>query len=214
MCKIYGTTGTRRNNGCFNRELLKSGNKGSFNGHFMFHKRVIWYYEYTIDGARYLVFLDSDLRNEEEKDYLQRIEAHHENYSMEQYLEKQYDFGTILFRTNRSDTPEQIYKLYKTRTEIEQTFDFLKNLLETDTVYLQDKYAVEGWAFLNHISLLLAYILYARLRDANLLSKFSIRDFITHLKYIHRIKINNTWVLSEISGKTKALLNKLMIDIA
>ena len=212
--KLHYIVPLRRNNGCFDRGPLKSGNKGSFTGHFMFQKRVIWYYEYMFDGARYLVFLDSDLRNEEEKDYLQRVEAHHENYSMEQYLEKQYDFGTILFRTNRPDSPEEIYKLYKTRIEIEQTFDFLKNMLETDTVYLQDKYAVEGWAFINHISLLLAYLLYTRLRNANLLSTFSIRDLISHLKYIHKIKINNAWVLSEISGKTKALLSKLLIDIA
>ena len=179
----------------------------------MFQKRVIWFYEYNIDGNRYIVFQDSSLRMEEEKDYLQRIEANHEGYSMENYLEKQYDFGTILFRTNRTDSPEEIYKLYKTRAEIEQTFDFLKNLLGADVVYLQDKYAVEGWAFINHLSLLLVYMIYARLRNADLLAKFSVEDFICHLKYIHRIKINSSWALSEISGKTQKLLDKLGLHI-
>jgi len=60
----------RRNNGCFDRTKLKTGDKGSFDGHFMFQKRVIWYYEYTIDGARYIVFQDSALRTEEEKDLI------------------------------------------------------------------------------------------------------------------------------------------------
>ena len=133
---------------------------------------------------------------------------------MEGYLEKQYDFGTILFRTNRMDSPEELYKLYKTRTEIEQTFDFLKNLLQTDVVCLQDKYAVEGWAFINHLSLLLAYLVYAKLRNANLLLKFSISDFLTHLKYIHKIKTKSSWVLSEISGKTQKLLDALGLSIA
>ena len=204
----------RRNNGAFDRAKLKSGDKSSFDGHFIFQKRIIWYYEYVIDGARYIVFQDGDLRMEEEKDYLQRVEAQHEGYTMEGYLEKQYDFGTILFRTNRTDSPEEIYKLYKTRIEIEQTFDFLKNLLETDVVYLQDKYAVEGWAFINHLSLILAYLVYHRLRSANLLSKFSIADFIAHLKYIHRIKTKDSWVLSEISGKTQQFLKALGLDIA
>ena len=204
----------RRNNGAFDRAKLKTGDKGSFDGHFMFQKRVIWYYEYTIDGARYIVYLDSSLRTEEEKDYLQRLEAQHENYTMEGYLEKQYDFGTILFRTNRTDTPEYIYKLYKTRSEIEQTFDFLKNLLETDVIYLQDKYAVEGWAFINHLSLLLAYLIYEKLRSTDLLSKFSVADFIYHLKYIHRIKTRGSWVLPEISGKTQKLLDTLAVTIA
>ena len=204
----------RRNNGAFDRSKLKTGDKSSFDGHFMFQKRVIWYYEYKLDGARYIVFQDSSLRTEEEKDYLQRVEAQHENYTMESYLERQYDFGTILFRTNRMDSPEDIYKLYKARIEIEQTFDFLKNLLETDVIYLQDKYAAEGWAFINHLSLLLAYLIYDRLRTANLLSKFSIADFLSHLKYIHKINIKNSWVLSEISAKTQKLLDALNISIA
>ena len=204
----------RRNNGAFDRDKLKTGDKSSFDGHFMFQKRVVWYYEYTLDSARYIVFQDSNLRMEEEKDYLQRVEAQHENYTIEGYLERQYDFGTILFRTNRIDSPEEIYKLYKTRIEVEQTFDFLKNLLETDVVYLQDKYAVEGWAFINHLSLLLAYLIYDRLRTSKLLSKFSIADFIAHLKYIHKINIKSSWVLSEISGKTQKLLNDLGFSIA
>ena len=204
----------RRNNGAFDRDKLKTGDKSSFDGHFMFQKRVVWYYEYTLDSARYIVFQDSNLRMEEEKDYLQRVEAQHENYTMEGYLERQYDFGTILFRTNRTDSPEEIYKLYKTRIEVEQTFDFLKNLLETDVVYLQDKYALEGWAFINHLSLLLAYLIYDRLRSSKLLSKFSIADFIAHLKYIHMINIKSSWVLSEISGKTQKLLDDLGFSIA
>ena len=106
----------RRNNGAFDRAKLKSGDKSSFDGHFIFQKRIIWYYEYVIDGARYIVFQDGDLRMEEEKDYLQRVEAQHEGYTMEGYLEKQYDFGTIPFRTNRTDSPEEIYKLYKTKS--------------------------------------------------------------------------------------------------
>ena len=203
----------RRNNGHFDREKLKAGDKGKFDGHFLFQKRVIWYYEYKDQDARYIVFQDSALRTEEEKDYLQRVEAQHENYTMQGYLEKQYDFGTILFRTNREDPPEQIYKLYKMRAEIEQTFDFLKNLLETDVVYLQDKYALEGWAFVNHISLLLTYLIYDKLRTANLLSKFSIDDFIAHLKYIQTLKINNSWVLSEISSKTQKFLDAMSLPI-
>ena len=85
---------------------------------------------------------------------------------------------------------------------------------QTDVVYLQDKYAVEGWAFINHLSLLLAYLVYAKLRNANLLLKFSISDFITHLKYIHKIKTKSSWVLSEISGKTQKLLDALGSSIA
>lgn len=128
-------------------------------------------------------------------------------------MEKQYDFGTIALCSNISDTPEKLYCLYKTRGEIETGFDFLKNLLEQDKTYLQNEYAVESWAFINHISLMLIYSIFNRLREANLLKKFSVSDFIQFLKYIRMVKINNAWYLGEITSKTKALLDALNLSI-
>ena len=160
-----------------------------------------------------ILFLDETLKAREERDYLQRLEAGNENYSREGFLDRQYSFGTITFHTNLSDPPKDVYVLYKTRGEIEQSFDFLKNLLEQDHTYLQDKYSVESWAFINHISLMLVYRIYTKLKAADLLSKYSVQDFIIHLKYIQRLKINNSWVTGEISGKTQKLLDKLDIHI-
>ena len=175
---------------------------------------MIWYYTYLQDGKRYLMFLDETLKVKEERDYLQNLESGKENFSDEEFMDKQYRFGTIAFRSNLSDSPKEIYRLYKTRGEIEQTFDFLKNLLDQDHTYLQDRFAVESWAFINHISLMLVYEIYSRLKAANILDKYSVYDFIIHLKYIQRIKINSSWVSGEISGKTQKLLDALDIHIA
>ena len=90
----------------------------------------------------------------------------------------------------------------------------MKNLLDQDHTYLQDKYAVESWAFINHISLMLVYEIYSRLKAADILGNYSIHDFVIHLKYIQRIKINSSWVTGEISGKTQKLLDALDIHIA
>ena len=204
----------RRNNGHCDRKRLMSGNKATFDGYFLFNSRAIWYYAYLQDGKRYMMFLDETLKAKEERDYLQNLEAGKENFSDEGFMEKQYSFGTIAFHTNLPDSPKEIYCLYKTRSEIEQTFDFLKNLLDQDHTYLQDKYAVESWAFINHISLMLVYEIYSRLKTADILGKFSVQDFIIHLKYIQRIKINSSWVTGEISAKTQKLLDALDIHIA
>ena len=61
---------------------------------------------------------------------------------------------------------------------------------------------------------LLAYLIYDKLHFADLLSQYSVSDFLVHLKYIHKIKENGSWVLSEIAGKTQKLLDALTIDIA
>ena len=203
----------RRNNGHCDRERLKSGDKNSFDGYFLFNGRAIWYYSYEQEGRRYLMFVDETLKAKEERDYLQNLESGKENFTHEAFMEKQYSFGTVTFCTNLKDTPKDVYCLYKTRGEIEQTFDFLKNLLDQDHTYLQDKYAVEAWAFINHISLTLVYEIYSRLKSADFLSKYSVQDFIMHLKYIQRLKINSSWVTGEISGKTQKLLDALDIHI-
>ncbi len=203
----------RRSSSLFKKDILKSGDRNKFDGYFLFNKRVIWFYEYKIDNQRLIVFLDSDLKNDEEKDYLQRLEANYENYSQQGFFDKQYDFGTIVMQTNLNDAPQKIYELYKSRGQIEQSFDFLKNFLDADKIYLQNKYAVEAWAFINHISLLMTYIIYSKLKNKNLLSNFSVSDFISHLKYIHRLKCNDSFSVSEISSKTSVLLNSLDIHI-
>lgn len=203
----------RRNNGHCDRQKLISGDKTAFDGYFLFQGRAIWYYEYTQENRHYIMYLDETLKAKEERDYLQRLEANTEKYSEEEFMEKQTSFGTIAFHTNMSDTPKEIYSLYKTRGEIEQSFDFLKNLLDQDHTYLQDKYAVEAWAFINHISLMLVYEVYAKIKSAQLIGKYSVRDFIIHLKYIHRIKVNSSWITGEISGKTQKLLDSLDVHI-
>ena len=203
----------KRNNGYCNREKLKTGRREDFDGYFLFNGRAIWYYEYETDGKRFIMYLDESLKSKEERDYLQRLEENKEDYSSEGFINKQYHFGTITFHTNLTADPKEVYILYKTRNSIEQTFDFLKNLLEQDHTYLQSEQAVESWAFINHISLMLVYRAYFIIKKAGFASEFSVQDLITHLKYIQRLKINNSWVSGEISSKTQKLLDKLQIHV-
>ncbi len=38
----------RRNNSMIKREILESGDKSKFDGYFLYHKKVIWYYSYNL----------------------------------------------------------------------------------------------------------------------------------------------------------------------
>ena len=199
----------RRNSEAYADARFETGNKKDFDGHFIFNTRPIWHYS----SGGVCFYLDGELRAKEEKDYCLRIEKGIEGYTGDGFLERQFKFGTIALKTNLRFSAQEIFCLYKERANIEQTFDFLKNLLEQDKSYVQSQRAMEGWAFINHVSLLLCYKLYNLLREKKLLSRFSVTDLITHLKYIHKIRVSDVWETSEISKKTIALLSELGIAI-
>jgi len=200
----------RRNNSLFDDIPIRSGNKGDFDDYFIFNKRPIWHYSKAVEGnKKVIVFIDAELKSEEEKDYLIRIENQLEGYTKEGFIEKQYRFGSIIIITNIDKSAKDIFEILKSRGQVEQVFDTLKNLLESDASYMQNEQALEAWAFINHISMMLLYKIYALLKKHKLLAKFSALDVIEHFKYIFKLRINNQWVTSEISSKTTKLLTSM-----
>jgi len=203
----------RRNSRWFDKSTLAQGDKRKFDGYFLWQKRVIWHYCQTIENKRVFVFLDEELKNSEQRVYLNNIERKIEGYSQESFMEKQYDFGTIIMVTNTEKSAEDIYTRYKERGEIEQSFDFLKNLLDQDKSYMQNEKSLEAWAFINHISLLLNYKIYNILRDSKKIKKYSVAELISHLQYISKVRINGQWLTTEITRKTSDMLTELGIPI-
>ena len=204
----------RRNSQLFDDSIIRSGDKSNYQGHFLFQKRPIWYYSIEIDELkRVIVYIDEKLKAEEEKDYLQRLEKQIEGYSIENFYKKQFGFGTLAVMENTKEAYQDVFKLYKSRDQIEKSFDMLKSTLDADSSYMQDKQALEAWAFLNHVSLMMLYKIYSMLKTGKLLPKYSVMDLVEHVKYIHKIKINNQWLTSEINKKTEDLLKSLYLHI-
>jgi hypothetical protein len=56
------------------------------------------------------------------------------------------------------------------------------------------------------------YKLYVRLREAELLSKYSPKDIIELSKSIYKMRIRDVWHRSEITQKTQRLFAKIGID--
>ena len=113
----------KRNSSLFDNTPIRIGDKSKFDGHFLFNKRPIWHYSKKIDDKKkIIVFIDNDLKTEEEKDYLQRIENNLEGYTMENFLAKQYSFGTIIIITNVDKSTKEVYEILKSRNNIEVAY--------------------------------------------------------------------------------------------
>jgi transposase len=69
-------------------QKITDGDKRKFDGYFRFENRFIWYYSNVVEGKKVNVYLDEELRNREQRDYLNRIENRVDNFSIEKFHEK------------------------------------------------------------------------------------------------------------------------------
>jgi len=198
---------------------IRQGDKRSFDGYFRFDNRVIWQYSYHVGGGalkgkKIVVFLDERLKTEEEKDYIARMEDNKDSKkTIEDFYEIQYRQGTIAVITDLDDDAERIYTVLKSRSEIETMFDVFKNVLQADRAYMRNDYQMEGWMFINFLALVFYYKTYGLLSDNDLLKRYSPKDVLIHLSRIHKLKIQDQWITSEIPKKTRDILEKLNLPI-
>lgn len=197
-------------------DLAKEDQLKTASRYFQDEKRYIWHTQYHIpeqDLTVYL-FLDENLKNKEQADYLNRLDTKQKGYSIEKFHLKKREFGTIALLTNLKDkTPAEIYTAYKSRMNVENVFDAFKTVLDADKTYMQNEEVLQGWMFANHIALQWYYRLWQQLQKANQLSKFSVKDLIQHLQEIKIIKIDDNWYQAEIIKRSKALLDKISLTI-
>jgi hypothetical protein len=201
-----------RNSSLIDYEKLKYGDKRLLEGYFQYEGRYIWHYTTTVDEKKSVtLFLDEELRNREEKDYLNRIESKVADYTIEKFYDKRHTFGTIAVITNTGKTPRETYAEYKTRGQVETMIDTLKNIVEADRTYMQNQSALEGWMFVNLIALKWYYQILNLLKKHELNKKYSPTDFLLFLAEIKKVKINDLWQNAEMTRKTRDLMQKVKI---
>ena len=189
--------------------------------YFEFANRFIFYADtLTNDNRSINLFMDGRLKEQEKTDYLSRINTLPENYSKPGFNEKVKTMGTLAIMHNTDMAAQELYYEYKNRGEIEQFFDHLKNTLDASSSHMQREESLNGWMFINHLSMLVIYRLYKILKTTplnkkqKLNHKYSINDTIEHLKAIRKIQFNkDDHIMAEINKTSKTLLKKMKLSI-
>jgi len=118
-----------------------------------------------------------------------------------------------MLKTTRLDLNcSQVYMLYKTRQEIEQSCKVYDNTLDNSASYMRDHYSFEAWLFINHFALQLLYDsldVVARRQKARM---YSFNDLMAHLRGVRINKIDNSWMLTKITKKTIAMCESIGIS--
>jgi hypothetical protein len=166
------------------------------------------------------LFLDRKLKEQEKSDYLTRIQSLPESFSKSKFNEKIQTMGTLTIMHNTERSPHDIYVEYKNRGKIQQFFDYFKNTINASCSHMQRAESLNGWMFVNHISMQVIYRLFQTLKTIPLnkkqmlLNQYSINDAIEHLMTIEKIKFNpDEYVTSEVNKATKTLLKQMKISI-
>lgn len=89
---------------------------------------------------------------------------------------------------------------------IEELFDSMKNVLETDNTYMQNEDALQGLMFVNHLALQFYQQIYLFLKDNKLNGKYSVKDFLLYLKQVRKVRINGEWHDAEITAAVSKML--------
>lgn len=201
----------KRDNSLINYSgLLKKGKN-----YFQFNGRYIWFNKYKAEGKNICLFHDGDLQQKEERDYLSRIESLPESYTIKEFHFKKERFGTMamISKIKKESSPEEIYSSYKSRGGIEVMFDGLKNILKNDRTYMQNEDTLQGWMFINHITLQWYYKLYSMLKKNKCLKKISVSDVILNLCEVRKARMLGQWVREPMVRQTEWILEKINCHI-
>ena len=172
---------------------LKVEKSFSFNGRGINASR-----KETDEGYLYM-FEDTMLRYEQESSFISRITEGREKQSS--LMKRRQEFGKIPVLSSLDLDPEELYKMWKTREEVEEAFDIMKNDLEEDKTYLQDDDSVRGYFLTILVALYIRYRILNILKDKGMNGKLSVNDVLTELSRVYLITMGARRVLSEVTKK-------------
>ncbi len=96
---------------------------------------------------------------------------------------------------------------------MEKLFNYYKNMLDADRMYLQDDPSVQGHVFTAFVSLYGYCKLQGMLRKAELGHKYAPHDLLTIFKKVHEITLNDKTIITDIPKNIEDLQTKLNYHI-
>jgi hypothetical protein len=188
--------------------------------HFFYNKRIVYYAEYpskTYNGCRTLVYYDSERHQYLQDNYFDRID-HISNdgapkQESGQIIKDIERLGVSMLLSNLGSTPEEIYRDYKSRWEIEEMFDTHKNTLGFKMNYEASLAAQEAWAFIEFIALQMFYKIDGILINNKMIKSMNVEALLFTASRITQAKIGDKWNICNVTEKDKALFSKLGVEL-
>ena len=129
-------------------------------------------------------------------------------YSEEKYLDKQNEFGLIVFESNKDLDPLEVYEAYSKRWEIEIMFNLYKNIIELNTTRVHGDYRVYATEFINFLSVLISSKVKWLLSEKGIAASYSYKQVVHYLSKAKKVRCGTerSWT----SSKTVKYIADLM----
>ena len=208
----------KRSSAEYSRAPLEMPGYSGFTSRFEYNGRVIWYYEQPVaegDTHRYFLYVDETLRHLEDTAHLPKRLGRETPEEIRKAAQAQMLHGTIVLKTNRMDFGGQdAYRSFKAREDVEQLFDTYKVEEDFGTTAMHGDATLEACLFLNHISILMAYRVYARLRDSDALSKYAVVKTLQNLLWdVRATNANGKWELEPVPKAARMAIESMGLEV-
>ena len=181
------------------------------NDHLFYKKRLIRCGKRNVDGTFLYLFEDQHLMLEENTTLYRKLDEG--KIDKQELSEAQKRAGRILIVSNLDLDEKEIFMQYKSRDRIEKLFDTYKNVLQADTLYLQDNESVFGHIFISFLSLYAYTKIEMALKKADLLDKQSPKDILLELSKVYLIQLNDCNIISEVPKKLERMDEKMGFEL-
>lgn len=129
-------------------------------------------------------------------------------YSEEKYLDKQSEFGLIVFESNKDLEPIEVFEAYSKRWEIEIMFNLYKNIIELNTTRVHGDYRIYATEFINFLSVLISSKVKWLLSDKGIAAKYSYKQVFHYLAKSKKVRCGNERLWS--SSKVVKYIDEMM----
>jgi len=205
----------RRDSAHVTKDILDDSSRmGSLEKFVDNHESVFAYEVKDDNGNRICIYFNQTIAGVETSEYLDKMQKEWKGYTEAGFEEAKKRFGIFVIKTNHMNmTLQKIYQYYRSRFEIEYSFDTLKNTLNFDKVYMHSDKALESWMFINHISITITQKIYDLLKDYEI--NLSLRSFFRKLRQVVKQKDifdkGENYVLQIVPAKTRKICEKLSL---
>ena len=193
-----------------NSKLIRTHNMLDFTDLLPGYDTITYRKEKCVGTDKWLYsFRDSRKAATEENDWLQRAKKN-KTYSLETLREKQQSFGTIVLECDLDLSPENVYKAYDKRWEIELVMRYYKSACEFDETREQDDYSVIGGEFCDFLSTLLTFRLIKTFDRTSLLESYTYKRLMSVLLRAKKVRVDGDgWKLIRVNPSYLEILQKL-----